>query len=152
MCGTPTTDPADLAYVPGNNCHPDRIASPDNVVYIPEHDMVGGGHRARTCLSLLHGHTRVLWAHRTNSRMRFSPVWLRTPQLMIGEDTSEHQNDVIWAYDMETAALTRILTTPYGAETTSPYWYPNLGGYAYLTAAVQHPYGRRLCTPQRYSS
>lgn len=69
---------------------------------------------------------------------------------MIGEDTSEHQNDVIWAYDMETAALTRILTTPYGAETTSPYWYPNIGGYAYLTASVQHPYGRCRCSPQQY--
>lgn len=65
VCGTPTTDPSDLAYVPGNNCHPDRIASPDNVAYIPEHDMVGDerayGH---TCciLSTLRVHTRKLRA------------------------------------------------------------------------------------------
>lgn len=61
--------------------------------------------------------------------------------LIIGEDTSLHQIDYIWAYDVETKALTRILTTPYGAETTSPFWYPNIGGNGYLTAVIQHPYG-----------
>lgn len=62
-------------------------------------------------------------------------------QLIIGEDTSEHQNDVIWSYDLNTKALTRIFTTPYGSETTSPYWYGDVNGHAYLTATVQHPYG-----------
>lgn len=63
-------------------------------------------------------------------------------QLIIGEDTgSGHQNDVIWAYDFDADALTRIQTTPYGSETTSPYWYPNINGWSYLTSVVQHPYG-----------
>lgn len=62
--------------------------------------------------------------------------------LIIGEDTgSGHQNDVIWAYDFDKETLTRIQTTPYGAETTSPYWYPNINGWAYLMSVVQHPYG-----------
>jgi len=62
--------------------------------------------------------------------------------LIIGEDTgSGHQNDVIWAYDLGTASLTRIQTTPYGSETTSPYFYPNINGYGYLMSVVQHPYG-----------
>jgi len=62
--------------------------------------------------------------------------------LVIGEDTgSGHQNDAIWAYDFATEKLTRILTTPYGSETTSPYWYPNINGWSYLTTVVQHPYG-----------
>ncbi|MCA9556864.1 MAG: alkaline phosphatase, partial [Myxococcales bacterium] len=62
--------------------------------------------------------------------------------LIIGEDTgSGHQNDAVWAYDMLTGKLTRILTTPYGSETTSPYWYPDLGGFGYLKLVVQHPYG-----------
>ncbi len=61
--------------------------------------------------------------------------------LIIGEDaTAGHQNDAMWAYDLLTGRLDRIFTTPYGAETTSPYWYPNLNGFAYLTAVVQHPY------------
>jgi secreted PhoX family phosphatase len=62
--------------------------------------------------------------------------------LIIGEDaTVEHQNDVIWAHDLLTGRLDRIFSTPYGAETTSPYWYPDLGGFGYLTAVVQHPFG-----------
>ncbi len=62
--------------------------------------------------------------------------------LIIGEDTGTgHQNDAIWAYDTESKKLTRILTTPYGSETTSPYFYPDINGWGYLMAVVQHPYG-----------
>jgi secreted PhoX family phosphatase len=62
--------------------------------------------------------------------------------LIIGEDTvSGHQNDAIWAMNIRTGALTRILSTPYGSETTSTYWYPDVNGHGYLMAVVQHPYG-----------
>lgn len=62
--------------------------------------------------------------------------------LIIGEDTGTgHQNDAVWSLDMLTRKLTRIETTPYGAETTSVYWYPNLKGFSYLMSVVQHPYG-----------
>ncbi len=62
--------------------------------------------------------------------------------LIIGEDTGAgHQNDMIWAYNLETKKLTRIQTTPYGSETTSPYFYPNINGFAYLMSVVQHPFG-----------
>ncbi len=42
---------------------------------------------------------------------------------------------------MSTDSLTRIQTTPYGSETTSPYFYPNINGHGYLMSVVQHPYG-----------
>ena len=62
--------------------------------------------------------------------------------LIIGEDTgSGHRNDVIWSMNLTSGTLTRIFSTPYGSETTSPYWYPNVGGFGYLMAVVQHPYG-----------
>jgi hypothetical protein len=62
--------------------------------------------------------------------------------LIIGEDTgSGHQNDMIWALNLKSQQLTRIMTTPYGSETTSPYFYPNINGFAYLMAVAQHPYG-----------
>ena len=61
--------------------------------------------------------------------------------LIIGEGTSGHQNDVIWAYNVKSKDLTRIQTTPYGSETTSPYWYPNINGHGYLMSVIQHPYG-----------
>jgi len=62
--------------------------------------------------------------------------------LLIGEDSGvEHQNDAVWAYNVVTRELTRILTTPYGAETTGVYYYPNLDGHAYIKVQVQHPFG-----------
>jgi len=61
--------------------------------------------------------------------------------LLIGEDTSSHQNDVVWAYQLDTGKLSRVLTTPYGSETTSVYVYPNIGGWSYIKTVVQHPYG-----------
>ncbi len=62
--------------------------------------------------------------------------------LFIGEDTETgHQNDAVWSYNLASGDLTRILTTPYGAETTSVYAYPNVEGFAYLMSVVQHPYG-----------
>ena len=62
--------------------------------------------------------------------------------LLIGEDSGvEHQNDAVWAFNVVSHELTRILTTPYGAETTGVYYYPNLNGHAYIKVQVQHPFG-----------
>lgn len=62
--------------------------------------------------------------------------------LFIGEDTDYHQNDVLWAYDLNNATLTRIFTTPYGSETTSPMYYKDIDAdFDYMIAVVQHPYG-----------
>lgn len=62
--------------------------------------------------------------------------------LIVGEDTSTgHQNDATWAVDAETKAMTRITTSPYGAENTSVDWYSDINGFAYLMTVVQHPYG-----------
>ena len=61
--------------------------------------------------------------------------------LIIAEDTDAHQNDMVWARDMATGAMTRIMSTPYGSEATSVDWYPNVGGHGYLMAVVQHPFG-----------
>ena len=61
--------------------------------------------------------------------------------LLIGEDTETgHQNDVLWAYDVVTGKLERVLSSPYGAEITSTSFYPNLNGWAYVRAVIQHPY------------
>ena len=59
--------------------------------------------------------------------------------LTIGEDTSSHVNNMIWAYDLSNGKLTRTFTTPTKAETTSPFWYKNINGYGYMTAVTQHP-------------
>ena len=60
--------------------------------------------------------------------------------LVIGEDTSAHPNDFMWAYDVVTGEMKRIFSTPYGSETTSPFWY-TINGWSYLGAVTQHPFG-----------
>ena len=64
-----------------------------------------------------------------------------TNLLFIGEDTGAHTNNVVWSYNLETKELLRVLTTPLDAETTSPFWYKDINGYAYMTAVTQHPMG-----------
>ncbi|TGK09643.1 DUF839 domain-containing protein [Leptospira selangorensis] len=73
--------------------------------------------------------------------------------LIIGEDTNtgEHQNDATFAYNVRTKTLTRIWTTPYGSETTSPYFYKNVNGWSYLTVVTQHPYGENDMTNSKKS-
>ena len=61
--------------------------------------------------------------------------------LVIGEDTGSHPNDFVWSFDLNTQKLTRVVTTPYGSETTSPYWYKNINGFGYLSLVTQHPFG-----------
>lgn len=62
--------------------------------------------------------------------------------VFIGEDTDGHQNDVVWAYNLESNTLTRVFTTPYGSETTSPFYYKNIDDtYDLMMTVVQHPYG-----------
>jgi len=61
--------------------------------------------------------------------------------LMIGEDaTTEHQNDFLWAYNLVTGTLTRVVSGVYGGEITSPYYYRNINGWDYMTLVIQHPY------------
>jgi secreted PhoX family phosphatase len=67
-------------------------------------------------------------------------------QLVIMEDsTTGHRNDAVWVQNAWDGKITRILTTPLGAEATGAYWYPNLGPgnkgpFSYLGVVVQHPY------------
>ena len=59
--------------------------------------------------------------------------------LLIGEDTSKHKNNAVWAYDMETHALTRISTVVQKAETTGVWYVENINGWSYIMNQVQHP-------------
>jgi secreted PhoX family phosphatase len=67
-------------------------------------------------------------------------------QLVIMEDSTEgHRNDYVWVQNGWDAKITRIFTTPLGAEATGAQWYPNLGPggngqFSYLGIVVQHPY------------
>ena len=62
---------------------------------------------------------------------------LRT--LFIGEDSSTHVNNFIWAYNVDTKKLSRIASMPSGAEATGLGVIDNLNGWMYITANIQHP-------------
>lgn len=57
------------------------------------------------------------------------------------EDTSNHEIDILWAMNVTTGKLTRIQSTPYGAEVTGAYWYADLGGFGHLSSVMMEPFG-----------
>jgi hypothetical protein len=59
--------------------------------------------------------------------------------LVIGEDTSRRNNNYVWAFNVDTRKLSRILSVPMGAEATGLTIVPNQNGFAYITSNFQHP-------------
>ena len=58
--------------------------------------------------------------------------------LFIGEDSSNHVNNYLWAYHLDTKKLVRILSMPMGAESTGLQVVDNMNGFAYIMANYQH--------------
>lgn len=65
-------------------------------------------------------------------------LFYHSGNLFIGEDTSGHLNNVLWAFNFQTGELTRILSAPRGAEVTG-ITLSYVGGQGYFTFAMQHP-------------
>ncbi len=61
---------------------------------------------------------------------------LRT--LFIGEDSGMHVNNFLWAYNVDTKKLSRILSVPAGAESTGLQAVDNLNGFSYIMSNFQH--------------
>ena len=59
--------------------------------------------------------------------------------LFIGEDTSRRNNNYVWAFNVDTRQLSRILSVPMAAEATGLTIVPNQNGFAYVTSNFQHP-------------
>ena len=62
---------------------------------------------------------------------------LRT--LFIGEDSGLHVNNFLWAYNVDTKTLTRLLSAPSGAESTGLHAVDDINGFAYIMSNFQHP-------------
>ncbi|QCO21177.1 DUF839 domain-containing protein [Acinetobacter cumulans] len=62
---------------------------------------------------------------------------LRT--LFIGEDSGNHINNYLWAYNVESQKLDRILSTPAGAESTGLHAVDSINGWTYIMSNFQHP-------------
>ncbi|MBE2241938.1 MAG: DUF839 domain-containing protein [Burkholderiaceae bacterium] len=61
---------------------------------------------------------------------------LRT--LFIGEDSSQHVNSFLWAYNVDTRQLSRILSVPAGGESTGLHAVDEIGGWTYIMSNFQH--------------
>ncbi|MDQ7082932.1 MAG: DUF839 domain-containing protein [Aquificota bacterium] len=59
--------------------------------------------------------------------------------LLIGEDSSKHITNMVWAYNVNTGTLTRIATVPTGGEVTGNFTRGLIGRNYTLWLNVQHP-------------
>lgn len=62
---------------------------------------------------------------------------LRT--LFIGEDSGYRANNFLWAYNVDTHELVRLLSTPAGAESTGLHAVDEVNGFTYIMSNFQHP-------------
>ncbi|MBR7800679.1 PhoX family protein [Undibacterium fentianense] len=62
---------------------------------------------------------------------------LRT--LFIGEDSGYHVNNFLWAYNVDTKVLSRLMSMPSGGEATGLHVVDDLNGWTYITSNFQHP-------------
>lgn len=58
--------------------------------------------------------------------------------LFIGEDSGTHTNNFVWAYNVDTKKLSRLLSLPAGAESTGLQVVDNENGHAYIMSNAQH--------------
>ena len=58
--------------------------------------------------------------------------------LFIGEDGSGHLNNYLWAYNVDTKLLSKVLSVPAGAESVGLQAVDNLNGFAYVMTGFQH--------------
>ena len=59
--------------------------------------------------------------------------------LFVGEDSGMHVNNFLWAYNVDDGTITRILSTPSGAESTGLQSVDNINGWTYIMSNFQHP-------------
>lgn len=59
--------------------------------------------------------------------------------LFIGEDSGNHPNNFLWAYNVKTKAdPVRLLSTPAGAESTGLHAVDSINGWTYIMSNFQH--------------
>lgn len=59
--------------------------------------------------------------------------------LFIGEDSGNHVNNFLWAYNVDTQKLSRIMSCPSGAESTGLQAVDDVNGFSYIMSNFQHP-------------
>ncbi|MEO7243331.1 MAG: alkaline phosphatase PhoX [Variovorax sp.] len=94
-------------------------------------DIGGGKQKGQDAL----GNFAVADKIATPDNLKFSEA-MRT--LFIGEDSNTHVNNFLWAYNVDTKQLSRILTCPAGAESTGLHAVDEINGWTYIMSNFQH--------------
>jgi hypothetical protein len=58
--------------------------------------------------------------------------------LFIGEDSSQHVNNFLWAYNVDTKVLSRLMSIPAGGEATGLHAVDEINGWTYIMSNFQH--------------
>ncbi len=58
--------------------------------------------------------------------------------LFIGEDSGQHVNNFLWAYNVDTKTLSRVMSIPAGGESTGLHAVDELNGWTYIMSNFQH--------------
>ncbi|MBD8529729.1 MULTISPECIES: PhoX family phosphatase [unclassified Massilia] len=58
--------------------------------------------------------------------------------LFIGEDSGQHVNNFLWAYNVDTKVLARVMSIPAGGESTGLHAVDELNGWTYIMSNFQH--------------
>lgn len=59
--------------------------------------------------------------------------------LFVGEDTGYRNNNYLWAFNVDTRKLSRVLSVPMGAEATGLQAVDDANGFSYVMSNFQHP-------------
>ncbi len=58
--------------------------------------------------------------------------------LFIGEDSGQHVNNFLWAYNVDTKMLSRLMSVPAGGESTGLHAVDEVNGWMYIMSNFQH--------------
>ena len=58
--------------------------------------------------------------------------------LFIGEDSGQHVNNFLWAYNVDTQVLSRVMSIPAGGESTGLQAVDEINGWTYIMSNFQH--------------
>jgi len=108
---------------------------PVNMAAVPalvSEDLGGGAKKQQDALGNFANPDKIA----TPDNLKFSEK-LRT--LFIGEDSNTHVNNFLWAYNVDTKKLSRLLSCPAGAESTGLHAVDEINGWTYIMSNFQHP-------------
>ena len=58
--------------------------------------------------------------------------------LFIGEDSGQHVNNFLWAYNVDAKTLSRVMSIPAGGESTGLHAVDEINGWTYIMSNFQH--------------